>query len=187
MKDFMKKIAVSLVDVVILLFGYLVGRCSVHDNFPGKEGFATTDTLTLRDTIREVFPMIVDVTISEDDIEVPVTDIVIRNDSLVVLPIEVKTYEGQDYRAQVSGYRPQLDWIEVFPETKYITNTISDIRDNMLYFSGEVVYSDRFTTAALFMYQRKWRYVSIEAGAGYDIVNNNAVILARVKFPIFRW
>ncbi len=121
MKDFMKKIAVSLIDVVILLFGYLVGRCSVHDNFPGKEGFVTTDTLTLRDTIREVFPMVVDVTISEDDIEVPVTDIVIRNDSLVVLPIEVKTYEGKDYRAQVSGYRPQLDWIEVFPETKYIT------------------------------------------------------------------
>lgn len=185
MKDFAKYFMVCLTACI---FGFLAGRCSGHDYFRDHTEMAVkADTITLRDTIREVFPVVVDVTISEDDIEVPVTDIVIRNGSLVVLPIEVKTYEGQDYRAQVSGYRPQLDWIEVFPETKYITNTISDIRDNMLYFSGEVVYSDRFTTAALLMYQRKWRYISIEAGAGYDIVNNNAVILARVKFPIFRW
>lgn len=170
------------------MFGFLAGRCSGHDHFPsGKEGFVTTDTLTLRDTIREAFPMVVDVTISEDDIEIPVSDIVIRDDSLVVLPIEVKTYEGDNYRAQVSGYRPQLDWIEVFPETRYITSTVWDNRRNQLAVVGEMMYSDRFTTAVLLSYQRSWKYAVLEAGAGYDAINNNAVVKVGVRIPFARW
>jgi len=170
------------------MFGFLAGRCSEHDNFRDHPEMAVkADTITLRDTIREVFPMVVDVAISEDDIEVPVTDIVIRNDSLVVLPIEVKTYEGKDYRAQVSGYRPQLDWIEVFPETRYITSTVWDNRRNQLAVVGEMMYSDRFTTAVLLTYQRQWKYAALEVGAGYDAINSKAVVKAGVRIPFARW
>ena len=41
----------------------------------------------------------------------------------VPVPLETKTYEGDDYRAVVSGYRPSLDRIDVFRNTVYITNT----------------------------------------------------------------
>ena len=42
----------------------------------------------------------------------------------VAVPIEVKTYEESTYRAQVSGFRPQLDWIEVYQRTQTITQYI---------------------------------------------------------------
>lgn len=170
------------------MFGFLAGRCSKHDNFCDHPEMAVkTDTITLRETIREVFPIVVDVAISEDDIEIPVSDIVIRDDSLVVLPIETKTYEGDNYRAQVSGYRPQLDWIEVFPETRYITSTVWDDRRNQLSVIGEMIYSDRFTTAVLLAYHRSWKYAVLEVGAGYDAINNNVVVKAGVRIPFARW
>ncbi len=42
----------------------------------------------------------------------------------VPVPIEEKIYEDSTYRAQISGYRPQLDWIDVFQRTQTITNYI---------------------------------------------------------------
>ena len=39
----------------------------------------------------------------------------------VPLPIERKTYEGEDYRAVVSGIFPKLESIDVYPKTAYIT------------------------------------------------------------------
>ncbi len=46
----------------------------------------------------------------------------------VVLDIETRTYEDSLYRAQISGpavagYRPALDWIEVYGRTNTITRT----------------------------------------------------------------
>ena len=119
MKIYVLQIFICL---IMILCGFLVGKsCSDTHYRCSSEMTVKTDTLTLRDTIREPFPLLVDVRITEDAIEAPLADIVIREDSLVVLPVEVKTYEGEDYKAQVSGYKPKLDWIEVFPEVKYIT------------------------------------------------------------------
>lgn len=38
----------------------------------------------------------------------------------VVIPITQKRYEGNDYRAYVSGYEPRLDSIFVFPKTSVV-------------------------------------------------------------------
>ena len=43
-----------------------------------------------------------------------------RDSAAVVLPIIQKRYEGEDYRAYVSGYEPSLDSIFVFPKTTII-------------------------------------------------------------------
>lgn len=40
-----------------------------------------------------------------------------------VLPVEQKEYRDSDYTAWVSGYRPQLDSIDVYPKTVYQTVT----------------------------------------------------------------
>ena len=42
----------------------------------------------------------------------------------IPVPVEVKTYADSTYRAQVSGYRPSLDWIEVYQRTTTITQYI---------------------------------------------------------------
>lgn len=43
-----------------------------------------------------------------------------RDSAAVVIPITQKRYDGEDYRAYVSGYEPSLDSIFVFPKTTLI-------------------------------------------------------------------
>lgn len=50
---------------------------------------------------------------------------IIHDTTFVQLPKERKEYSGKDYRAVVSGYQPLPDLIQVFPETKVVTRTIS--------------------------------------------------------------
>ena len=44
----------------------------------------------------------------------------------VVVPITQRVYGDSLYRAYVSGYRPQLDSIFVYPRTSYITTTVKE-------------------------------------------------------------
>lgn len=99
---------------------YLLGR---HDgrkaaNLPVN---IRVDTLTIRDTIREKYP--VEIVKYKDRVElVAVTDTVRRTDTLyMALEIERKTYQSDDYRAVVSGWHPVLEDIAVFPKTQIIT------------------------------------------------------------------
>lgn len=83
------------------------------------------DTLIVRDTVTLERPVPILTTII-DTILLAYPDIVIIHDTTFVqLPKERKEYSGKDYRAVVSGFQPSLDLIQVFPETKTITKTIS--------------------------------------------------------------
>lgn len=44
----------------------------------------------------------------------------------VVVPITQRVYADSMYRAYVSGYRPRLDSIFVYPRTSYITTTVKE-------------------------------------------------------------
>lgn len=80
--------------------------------------------VTIRDTLRVLGPFYVTARIERPQL-FPVTDTVRIHDTLfVALPREVREYPGEDYRAQVSGVDPSLDWIEVYPKTKIVTNTV---------------------------------------------------------------
>lgn len=46
----------------------------------------------------------------------------------VPVSLETKTYRGEDYEAQISGFRPSLDWVKTFPQTAYIKETVQDTR-----------------------------------------------------------
>lgn len=81
------------------------------------------DTLVVRDTLRVLGPFYVTARIERPQL-FPVTDTVRIHDTLfVALPREVREYPGEDYRAQVSGVDPSLDWIEVYPRTQIVTQT----------------------------------------------------------------
>lgn len=111
----------ALVAAVSVLSWRLGYRTAVAESIETPKA----DTLIIRDTVTVENPVPILTTII-DTILVAYPDIVIIHDTTFVqLPKERKEYSGKDYRAVVSGYQPSLDLIQVFPETKVVTRTIS--------------------------------------------------------------
>lgn len=111
----------ALVAAVSVLSWRLGYRSAVAESIETPKA----DTLIVRDTVTVETPVPILTTIT-DTLLVAYPDIVIIHDTTFVqLPKERKEYSGKDYRAIVSGYQPSLDLIQVFPETKVVTRTIS--------------------------------------------------------------
>ena len=72
---------------------------------------------TLVQTIPEPFPVYI--TLDGDTVKEPI---------YVPVPITQKEYKTDDYKLSISGYKPNLDYIEVYRRTEYITKTISPRR-----------------------------------------------------------
>lgn len=83
----------------------------------------------------------------------------------VLVPIERKVYSTPDYRAVISGFRPNLDSMEVFPRTKVVTQTIETVKPA----------------------KRKWIQFGIGIGAGYDPFKQSLhpTIQAGIYVPLF--
>lgn len=111
----------ALVAAVSVLSWRLGYRTAVAESIETPKA----DTLIIRDTVTIEHPVPILTTVI-DTILVAYPDIVIIHDTTFVqLPKERKEYSGKDYRAVVSGYQTSLDLIQVFPETKVVTRTIS--------------------------------------------------------------
>ena len=116
--------ALLLGACAVLLGGLLffLGRWTAPAAPESVETVVVTDTLTIRDTITKVKP-VPQTCVVCDSIYVAVRDTVtIRDTCYVALPREVKTYQDERYYAEVSGYQPNLDRIDIFEQTKIITN-----------------------------------------------------------------
>ena len=109
--------------IAFFILGYVFRGCD--DRHKAETVTVThTDTLTVRDTIVERQPVFVTID-RVDTMLIAIRDTVtIRDTSYIVIDREQRHYKGDDYEAWVSGYRPALDSIYVFPQTKYITETI---------------------------------------------------------------
>lgn len=119
MRNVLQWIGVVALVAACLALGFFVGRGAKPPH-----PVVQTDTLIVRDTIREGFPVYVDRVVTRTEL-VQVTDTLYRHDTLfVALEIERRTYEGEDYRAVVSGWQPSLDEIAVYPKTTYITKEV---------------------------------------------------------------
>lgn len=94
---------------------------------PAENGQIQRDTVVFRDTVRIETPVeVVRWRDKTDTMLVAVTDTLrLRDTTFVVLPREIVQYADSSYRAQVSGVSPRLDWIEVFPETRIITERVT--------------------------------------------------------------
>lgn len=118
--------------ILLFLVGLVLGGILAPVLFPNRlqkaEAVTITDTLIFRDTVIESSPIYVE-TVRLDTVLVFSRDTVqvkLRDTVYVAVRREQKHYKGDDYEAWVSGYRPDLDSIYVFPETRYITaETIS--------------------------------------------------------------
>lgn len=157
---------------------------------PQAEIIARTDTLTVRDTIREKYPVYMDRTVT-DTMLVAVTDTVMVRDTVyMVLDREQRWYHGDSYDAWVSGYRPALDSIYVYPETRYVTREI--ISANPRKCNGIALESSASWCGAMSLtisaeYEHSWRWCYVGAGVGYDVVAKSPYIAVHAGVPIWSW
>lgn len=107
--------------LVLGLLCFTTGRKSVRipENKPEAP---RVDTLVVRDTITREMPVFTRVHV-RDTIYITLTE---RDTTYIALPREVKVYEDSLYRAEISGYEPSLDHIEVYPLTRTVTRTITE-------------------------------------------------------------
>lgn len=123
---------ITLVLGILLLFnivntvGYFVNE---HRNAHSSEMKVKVDTLYVYDTIFVEKPVIKKVEIIDTLLlAVPYTDTLMLHDTVLVhLPIEQRQYSDTRYTAWVSGYRPQLDSIQIYQTTEYITKEIKTV------------------------------------------------------------
>lgn len=146
------------------------------------------DTLVVRDTVLERHPVYVERTVT-DTMLVALTDTVRVSDTVYVrLPREQRRYADTNYVAWVSGYRPNLDSIEVYPVTRYVTRTVYPTKKR----SGMSVESSAswcgtwsLTLSLEYDYMTKWCYVG--ASVGYDVLMKSPFVAVHAGIPILGW
>ena len=109
-----------IIALSILVIGFVIGLICRRTEYV-ETTIVQRDTTFVRDTLTIAKPAAV-TKVRKGIIPVFVTDTIRMKDTLyVALPMETKIYKGDEYYAEVSGYRPSLDVIQVYPKTVYVT------------------------------------------------------------------
>lgn len=163
----MKKI---LPYIIILVVGMVIGwLCRNH--FRDEVEMVQIDSVVFRDTIREYQPIEKRKEVI-DTIYVPIEKIVFIKDTLYTpLPLEKKIYASSEYYAEISGYRPNLDYIEVYPKTTIITERIASKQPkNSIGIGVETSYMNALSVPIYLEYGRKFqKNFEIYGQIGYDL------------------
>lgn len=124
-----KRPKTTLLFVAALLLavglGFLGGRRSVT-----RPLLERVDTVTVRDTIIDYRPVVTEVrTVRVDTVRLAVaqpSDTVVIHDTVEVeVPIVFSRYHGDNYDIGVSGFRTELEYVKVYPQTKIVTKGYS--------------------------------------------------------------
>ena len=120
----MKRKIISILILALLALGcYLTGDFRAREHFRDATKMLQVDTVIRYDTIIVEKPVLVEQTYY-DSLYIAVRDTIRIKDSIfVALPIERKIYKGEDYLAEISGYKANLERIEVYPKTTTISKT----------------------------------------------------------------
>lgn len=153
--------------IVLGMVGGWLCRSSLVDDTP----IVQRDTLVFRDTIRESYP----VEVSRETIDtmyVTLTDTIrIKEILYLPLPLDKKIYASDEYYAEISGYKPNLDYIEVFPKTTIITEKIAPERKrNAIGIGVDVGYMNALSLPIYLEYERMLhKNVGIYGQVFYDL------------------
>lgn len=126
MNKLLGQVCIILVCIALVaIAGYVAGAHHEKSklNVDGflSEGSVTCDTCYIYDTVRIDRPVYRELRIV-DTVIVAVSDTVkILGDTAVAFPFEERVYIDSTYKAVVSGFRPSLDSISVYPRTSIIT------------------------------------------------------------------
>ena len=176
-----------VLSLLLLLAGLTGGyflRGALH-SCPVTE-LVQTDTLKVRDTIKVASP-------PEDKrepltktVKVEVRDTIRIRDTLYIsLPLEKRTYKREDFYAEVTGYDPRLTYIEVYPETKIVTNTERIVHRNHVSAGTEIGYASDFMLPFYVEYERMLcRNVGVYGRVMHDMHEgvSGVSVGARIRF-----
>lgn len=133
-----------LKDIIIIASGFAVGLILGHRVFrkpPETQVITKVDTCVVTDTIVRERPVFVHSYI-HDTIRTYFTTI--EHDSVLVdVPIERRVYEEDSvYRCEISGYKPQLEYLVIYPTTTTITihDTKTEYRNSRISFGLQAGY-----------------------------------------------
>ena len=158
-----------IIGALLLIIGFIIGLLC---RSKGVERIVDVqrDTTFLVDTHVIERPVLIERHI-KDTLFVPIRDTLVRNDTVYLpLPKEVKIYAEKDYYAEVSGYEPSLDYLEVYPTTQFIKETQTVTRCNALAFGIEPSYLNTFSIPIYLEYERMLhKNVGIYGQLQYDL------------------
>lgn len=109
--------------IIIILSLLLLFHPARVEHAPGE---LVRDTVTVIDTVRDTVPKPYRVEVVRMDtfyLPIFVGDSLEVDSVPVVLPIEKKEYKTDEYRAVISGFRPNLDFIETYTKSQIVTVT----------------------------------------------------------------
>lgn len=150
-----------------LLLAYCAG-CNTAQQRAISSAIQQADTLVIHDTITREMPVYITNTRVRTEY-VPVRDTLRLHDTLFVpITIEKRVYKDSLYRAEISGYKPRLDKIEIYQQTRTITKV------------EQVLVKDK----------KRWG-LGIQAGYGVGIhsgvVYTTPYIGVGVSYNLLRW
>jgi hypothetical protein len=150
-----------------LLLAYCAG-CNTAQQRAISSAIQQADTLVIHDTITREMPVYITNTRVRTEY-VPVRDTLRLHDTLFVpITIEKRVYKDSLYRAEISGYKPSLDKIEIYQQTRTITKV------------EQVLVKDK----------KRWG-LGIQAGYGVGIhsgvVYTTPYIGVGVSYNLLRW
>lgn len=135
-----------IIGALLLILGFVIGIICKPSRIERVVDIQR-DTITKIDTHVVEKPVLVEKRVT-DTMFYAVHDTTRVKDTLyVALPREEKIYKGEDYYAEVSGYEPTLDYLEVYPKTKIVTEKVTSYRAcNFLSIGVETNYMTSLST-----------------------------------------
>ena len=111
--------------LLAVALGFLGGRRSVTQSLLER-----VDTLVIRDTLIDYRPVVTEVrTVRVDTVRLavaqPLDTVVVHDTVEVEVPIVFSRYRGDNYDIGVSGFRTELEYVKVYPQTKIVTKGYS--------------------------------------------------------------
>lgn len=159
-----------IIGALLLILGVVIGLLFRVPH--SREAVVQRDTLVVVDTHIIEKPVPVKVT-KNDTAWFAIHDTTYVKDSVFVpIPIERKTYKGEDYFAEISGYKAVLERIEVYPKTTTIYKTDKELvrHGNHLRFGVEASYCSTLSLPIYLEYEKMLhKNVGLRAGFFYDL------------------
>ena len=120
----MKEQLIYIIALALLILAFGLGRYTAEPVRIVEER-VQRDTLVIRDTVTHYAPRYIEKH-TRDTIRIPIPELV-HDTVAVYLPRETKIYEDTRYRAEVSGYQPSLDRIDIFAQTQVVTKDVAQV------------------------------------------------------------
>lgn len=113
-----------VIGALMLIVGIVGGWLCRGYHFREEVKMVQKDTIVYRDTIRETYPIEISKEVVRKEYVVVRDTLRIKDTLYLSLPMERRVYGSDDFYAEVTGYNPSLDYIEVFPKTKVVTKYV---------------------------------------------------------------